>query len=168
MYLIVTDESSALLRHEVAYVLGQMQHPHAVEYLACSLKRTNEHRMVRHESAEALGAIEERWGECESILQKFLDDEDDVVRESCVVALDAADYWGYNNQVAVEDEDGVDLVIKNTKSDEVKDLESVNVVNGDEKEGQRQVNFSSHKAQTNGKTNLRPEGVLHNHFNIVT
>ncbi len=173
MHPIVTDESSALLRHEVAYVLGQMQHPHAVEYLACSLNRTNEHRMVRHESAEALGAIEERWGECESILQKFLDDEDDVVRESCVVALDAADYWGYNNHVVVEedDDDGDDLVIKNTiKPDEVtKELESANDVNiGDGKEEQRQVNFSSHKAQTNGRTNLRPEGVLHSHFNIVT
>ncbi|KAL9181498.1 hypothetical protein ACHAXT_010303 [Thalassiosira profunda] len=95
---LVTDESSALLRHEVAYVLGQIQHPDAVEYLETSLKRQNEHRMVRHESAEALGAIEERWGECEAILAQFLEDEDDVVRESCVVALDAADYWGYSGE----------------------------------------------------------------------
>jgi hypothetical protein len=53
--------------------------------------------MVRHESAEALGAIEERWGDCEAILRQFLNDEDDVVRESCMVALDSADYYGYGN-----------------------------------------------------------------------
>ena len=55
---LVQDTSSALLRHEVAYVLGQMQLPCAVPALAESLRRHNEHRMVRHESAEALGAIE--------------------------------------------------------------------------------------------------------------
>lgn len=145
-----------------------MQHPHAVEYLACSLERTNEHRMVRHESAEALGAIEERWGECENILHKYLTDEDDVVRESCVVALDAADYWGYNNQV-VEEHDGDDLETKNEiKPGEGMELESINLTFKDGKEEeQRRVNFSIHKAQTNGKTNLRPEGVLQNHFNIA-
>lgn len=164
-FLTVTDESSALLRHEVAYVLGQMQHPHAVEYLACSLERTNEHRMVRHESAEALGAIEERWGECEGILRKYLTDKDDVVRESCVVALDAADYWGYSNQV-VGEHDGDDR--NEIKPDDAKELESVNLMFKDEKEeGQRRVNFSIQKAQTDGKTNLRPEGVLQNHFNIA-
>ena len=100
----VMDESSALLRHEVAYVLGQMQHPDAVDFLATSLKRQGEHRMVRHESAEALGAIEERWGECETILECFLNDEDDVVRDSVIVALDAADYWGYGNGTESADE----------------------------------------------------------------
>lgn len=94
---LVKDSSSALLRHEVAYVLGQLQHSDAVEYLELSLKRDHEHCMVRHESAEALGAIEERWGECETILSQFLHDDDDVVRESCLVALDAADYWGHSS-----------------------------------------------------------------------
>jgi len=169
---LVMDESSALLRHEVAYVLGQMQHPHSVEYLACSLERSNEHRMVRHESAEALGAIEERWGECESILRKFLEDEDDVVRESCVVALDAADYWGYNNQVVDDGDDADDLENEDeSKSDGEKQLDPV-VGDVFEKGEQRHVNFSLHKAQSNGKANtstmmLRPEGVLHNHFNIA-
>ena len=93
---LTTDESSALLRHEVAYVLGQMQHPTSVEALEESLRREGEHRMVRHESAEALGAIEGRWDDVERILTEFLQDECDVVRESCVVALDAADYWGHN------------------------------------------------------------------------
>lgn len=132
------DKSSALLRHEVAYVLGQIQHPDSVEYLETSLRRPNEHRMVRHESAEALGAIEERWGECETILEQFLNDEDDVVRESCVVALDAADYWGYGNVDELAEEEDAALV--------------------------KRTNFSLHKAESNGKASSA--SVLNNHFNI--
>ena len=90
---LVGDQSSALLRHEVAYVLGQMQHPTSVEALEESLRRDSENRMVRHESAEALGAIEGRWEDVERVLKSFLEDEDVVVRESCAVALDAVDYW---------------------------------------------------------------------------
>lgn len=135
---LVNDTSSALLRHEVAYVMGQLGHPSCVEYLVESLKRKGEHKMVRHESAEALGAIEERWGECEVVLKMFLEDEDVVVRESCLVALDAADYFGY-----------------------------LNVNDNDEKEekdgGEKGVNFSMHKARSDG----RVDGVLKNHFNIV-
>ena len=90
---LTKDTSSALLRHEVAYVLGQMQHPGSVEALEESLRRTDEHSMVRHESAESLGAIDGRWEDVERILSEFQHDENDVVRESCLVALDAADYW---------------------------------------------------------------------------
>lgn len=90
---LTNDTSSALLRHEVAYVLGQLQHPASVDALAESLRRNNEHRMVRHESAEALGAIEGRWDDVERILLEFTTDDDIVVRESCLVALDAVDYW---------------------------------------------------------------------------
>ena len=136
---LISDSSSALLRHEVAYVLGQLQHSAAVEYLSTSLKRSGEHKMVRHESAEALGAIEEKWGDCEKVLKQFLDDEDVVVRESCMVALDAADYFGYVN----EDEE----------TEELNDAKGIN-----------SVNFSLQKARSDGKAS---EGVLHNHFNIV-
>lgn len=95
---LITDTSSALFRHEVAYVLGQMQHPDSVGALEESLRRTDEHCMVRHESAEALGAIEERWEDVKRILKEFVNDENDVIRDSCLVALDAADYWGYNQE----------------------------------------------------------------------
>lgn len=104
---LTQDTSSALLRHETAYVLGQMQHPDSVEALEESLRRIDEHSMVRHESAEALGAIDGRWEDVQRILSEFQDDKDDVVRESCLVALDAADYWGHSsigNQDEVENE----------------------------------------------------------------
>ena len=48
---------SALLRHELAYVLGQMQMDEAIPTLTDRLSDLNEHVMVRHEAAEALGAI---------------------------------------------------------------------------------------------------------------
>ena len=53
------DLSSALLRHEVAYMLGQMQHPNSVEALAERLRRDNEDGLVRHESTGALGPFNE-------------------------------------------------------------------------------------------------------------
>ena len=49
--------NSALLKHEVAYVLGQMQDGHAVETLSAVLGDGRENAMVRHEAAEALGSI---------------------------------------------------------------------------------------------------------------
>lgn len=97
---LVEDTSSPLLRHEVAFVLGQLQHPSSIPALEESLARLDEHAMVRHESAEALGAIEgssEDWLKIESILTKYQKDFDQAVAESCVVALDAADYWGRDN-----------------------------------------------------------------------
>ena len=109
---LVEDETSALLRHEVAYVLGQMQHPAGIEPLAESLRRVNEHSMVRHESAEALGAIEsdeaEEMDRCIALLREFADpakERDLVVRESCEVALDAADYWHNFDDGAQEEEE---------------------------------------------------------------
>ena len=47
--------------------------------------------MVRHEAAEAIGAL--GTDECVELLKQFVADKDDLVRESCEVALDAADYW---------------------------------------------------------------------------
>lgn len=47
-------------------------------------------KKVRHECAEALGAI--GTPECESILKEFLNDSKQVVKESCEVALDICEY----------------------------------------------------------------------------
>ena len=81
---------SALLKHEIAYVLGQMQDPHAVPSLIDRLSDTTEDVMVRHEAAEALGAI----GDMIAIdtLRKYQDDSEVVVAESCEVAIDLLNY----------------------------------------------------------------------------
>lgn len=39
------------------------------------------------------GAIVGEWDTCKSILQKFQNDPDTCVAESCIVALDAMEYW---------------------------------------------------------------------------
>jgi len=46
------SDSSALFRHEVAYVLGQMQRAVTIDGLSNVLCNEEEHRMVRHEAAE--------------------------------------------------------------------------------------------------------------------
>ena len=90
------NSESALLRHELAYVLGQMQMDEALPTLIRILSDDKEHVMVRHEAAEALGAI----GNPQAIptLQQFLADEHIEVSESCEVALDLLD-WVHNSNV---------------------------------------------------------------------
>ncbi|CAJ0953234.1 unnamed protein product, partial [Mesorhabditis belari] len=83
-------EDSALFRHEIAYVLGQVQNATVIQELKDRLMLSSENCMVRHECAEALGAI--ATDECEKILKEYAKDNEQVVRESCEVALDMADY----------------------------------------------------------------------------
>jgi deoxyhypusine monooxygenase len=80
------SSTSALLRHEIAYVLGQMQNPVALPSLIERLEDDQEHVMVRHEAAEAMGAIGDR--KVLPILEKFSLDPLPEVAESCIVALD--------------------------------------------------------------------------------
>jgi len=84
-------DASALFRHEVAYVLGQLAHPASSEALARVLADTSEHEMVRHEAAESLGAIGDEAAL--RLLAKFQHGAPRIVTESCDVALDAAEYW---------------------------------------------------------------------------
>lgn len=81
---------SSLFRHEIAFVLGQLQESCSVPYLSECLKNHQEHEMVRHECAEALGAI--ATDECIQLLNEYLTDDKRVVRESCIVALDMCEY----------------------------------------------------------------------------
>ena len=63
-----------------------MQHEAGVTGLATNLKDSTENSMVRHECAEALGAIANEA--CMKILEEYAKDNERVVKESCVVALD--------------------------------------------------------------------------------
>jgi len=84
------SSKSALLKHEIAYVMGQMQDPAAVPHLINRLEDHGEDLMVRHEAAEALGAIGDRTAL--ATLEKFVDDPEPVVAESCEVAMDLLEY----------------------------------------------------------------------------
>ncbi|KAG5055362.1 hypothetical protein JHK85_007872 [Glycine max] len=81
---------SALLRHEVAYVLGQLQDKAASAALSNILKDVNEHPMVRHEAAEALGSIAD--DQCVALLEEFSADPEPLVSQSCQVALSMLEF----------------------------------------------------------------------------
>ena len=84
------SSKSALLKHEIAYVMGQMQDAHAVPYLIERLEDMDEDLMVRHEAAEALGAIGDRVAM--TTLERFVSDPEPVISESCEVAIDLLEY----------------------------------------------------------------------------
>ncbi len=83
---------SALLKHELAYCLGQTANDAAVQPLRSVLCNLTEDPMVRHEAAEALGAL----GHAESLelLKQFRDreGEDISVVETCEIAIDRIEW----------------------------------------------------------------------------
>ncbi|KAJ4313730.1 deoxyhypusine hydroxylase [Neodidymelliopsis sp. IMI 364377] len=85
------DDPSALFRHEIAFVFGQLSHPASIPSLTKALSNATEESMVRHEAAEALGSLGDEAG-VEDTLRKFLNDPEQVVRDSCIVALDMAEF----------------------------------------------------------------------------
>jgi hypothetical protein len=82
------SSQSALLKHELAYCLGQSKNADAVPHLVQVLQDRQEDSMCRHEAAEALGAL--GYAESLDILKALRDDqnEPDVVRETCDIAVD--------------------------------------------------------------------------------
>jgi deoxyhypusine monooxygenase len=84
-------DQSALFRHEIAFVFGQLSHPASIPSLTVTLSRADEASIVRHEAAEALGSLGDQPG-VEDLLRTFLNDPEQVVRESVIVALDMAEY----------------------------------------------------------------------------
>jgi deoxyhypusine monooxygenase len=86
------SDDSALFKHEIAFVFGQLLSPHSVPALLQVLQNPQELAMVRHEAAEALGGI--ATPEVLPYLKEYMTREDApvVVRESCQVALDMYEY----------------------------------------------------------------------------
>ena len=79
------SDTNALLKHEVAFVLGQLEHSASVAPLCDVISCESEHPMVRHEAAEALGAIGSP--EAIGVLHRYAEHECDLLRESVWVAL---------------------------------------------------------------------------------
>ncbi|KAJ6826833.1 deoxyhypusine hydroxylase-B isoform X1 [Iris pallida] len=74
----------------VAYVLGQLQNKAAATALSEILRNANEHPMVRHEAAEALGSIADSTSV--SLLEEFSKDPEPLVSQSCEVALSMLEF----------------------------------------------------------------------------
>jgi deoxyhypusine monooxygenase len=84
------NDKSALFRHEIAFVFGQLGHPASIPSLYQCLKN-DKACMVRHEAAEALGSLGDEEG-VDAMLQEFVKDDEQVVRESVIVAIDMAEF----------------------------------------------------------------------------
>lgn len=83
---------SALLKHELAYCLGQSANLAAVPHLQRVLANLEEDPMCRHEAAEALGALGDAGNL--DILRKFRDrdGEEVVIKETCEIAIDRIEW----------------------------------------------------------------------------
>lgn len=106
-------DPSALFRHEIAFVFGQLSHPASIPSLIEILGNIKEESMVRHEAAEALGSLGDEEG-VEDILRGFLDDPEQVVRDSVIVALDMATFEknGEKEYAILSEEDGFSPLAK--------------------------------------------------------
>jgi deoxyhypusine monooxygenase len=107
-------DGSALFRHEIAYIFGQLSSPYSIPSLLYVMRDSAEDDMVRHEAAEALGGIasegdegvegelyeneEDKQKGVLGILREWstLESAPPVVRESCQVALDMYEYENSN------------------------------------------------------------------------
>lgn len=83
---------SALLKHELAYCLGQTRNLYAVPPLRKCLANLEEDPMCRHEAAEALGAIGHDSNL--DILCEYRDrkGENVAVKETCEIAIDRIEW----------------------------------------------------------------------------
>lgn len=82
------DSPSALLKHELAYCLGQTRNLDAVPALRRVLEDRDEDAMCRHEAAEAIGALGDT--SCVDLMTRLRDSDHEptVVRETCSIAVD--------------------------------------------------------------------------------
>jgi deoxyhypusine monooxygenase len=82
---------SPLLKHEISFILGQMctVAKKALNMLEVVLQDESEDPIVRHETALALGEITKS----KDLLVKYSKHENQLIRESCEIALDFVDYW---------------------------------------------------------------------------
>jgi hypothetical protein len=83
---------SALLKHELAYCLGQSGKPEAVGYLEACVEDRAEDPMCRHEAAEALGAL--GFDGSLELLKARRDDKEEleVVRETAELAVERIEW----------------------------------------------------------------------------
>eukprot|EP00501_MAST-03F_sp_TOSAG23-6_P002310 GSMAST32.ASY1.ANO1.2412.1 assembled CDS len=80
------ENNRSLLRHELAFVLGQMGAASSVPVLEKILRDVTDNAMVRHEAAEAIGAI--ALPGSVDILKEFSSDLQNEVSETCALALE--------------------------------------------------------------------------------
>ena len=81
---VLKNDPNELVRHEAAFSLGQMCYSNGIEPLEDATKN-DPSMFVRHEAAIALGVMGSK--KARETLEKALEDPDEPVRDSAVVAL---------------------------------------------------------------------------------
>ncbi len=81
---VLKNDPNELVRHEAAFSLGQMGYASGIKALEDATKNDSS-MFVRHEAAIALGVVGTQ--EAKATLEKALNDPEEPVRESAVVAL---------------------------------------------------------------------------------
>ncbi|KAI5181568.1 deoxyhypusine monooxygenase [Nematocida sp. AWRm80] len=92
--------SSILLKHELAYVLGQMQNKKALPILQEILENPQENEIVRHEAGEAIATFGEK--EYEDLLRKYSSIEVSgsvAVSETCQIGAELISKGGSKESV---------------------------------------------------------------------
>lgn len=72
------QEGSELLKHEIAYAIGQFGNPKSLSFLAEIVENENELPVIRHEAAEGIANIGVGEKGLE-ILEKFTNDPNELV-----------------------------------------------------------------------------------------
>jgi HEAT repeat protein len=86
---VLKKDSDALVRHEAAFSLGQLGFTSAINALSDAVE-SDPSLFVRHEAAIALGVIGSE--KARKILNKALNDENEEVKSSAIIALTNLDY----------------------------------------------------------------------------
>jgi len=94
---VLLNDPDGLVRHEAAFSLGQMGFRSGVPALRKAVKN-DESMFVRHEAAVALGVIGSQDGR--DILTEALNDKDEEVRESAVIALSNLDFVSQSDKTS--------------------------------------------------------------------
>ena len=96
---VLKEDESPLTRHEAAFTMGQLGYRSAVPALVDAMFH-DKSPIVRHESAVALSSI----GDDEVVpqLKKAIEDEDEDVRNSALIAFEYLTYLQKKRNVAAE------------------------------------------------------------------
>lgn len=89
--------SSALLRHETMYIMGQMRLPSSYEFLKNHMNDPEEMPVVRHEAGEALANYHHLKDQCIAEMEKHWDCEEELLRSTVRVGIMKLKEWKGEN-----------------------------------------------------------------------
>eukprot|EP01017_Pseudomicrothorax_dubius_P014855 TRINITY_DN1736_c0_g1_i1.p1 TRINITY_DN1736_c0_g1~~TRINITY_DN1736_c0_g1_i1.p1 ORF type:complete len:309 (+),score=100.75 TRINITY_DN1736_c0_g1_i1:100-1026(+) len=89
--LLISQKTSPLFRHEVAFILGQLapESEAVLDQLRESIYNESEHEIVRHESLMAVSSITKN----KELIRSFVGHSSKIISDSAEVAVDLMDYW---------------------------------------------------------------------------